>query len=66
SGAHANRARLDRSAYAELSKPRANVASMTIGDVESGLFDAVVSQQIAPGPGPENRTAPAPIAARSP
>lgn len=66
SGAHANRARLDRSAYAELSKPRANVASMTFGDVESGLFDAVVSQQIAPGPGPENRTAPAPIAARSP
>lgn len=66
SSAHGSHARLDRSAYGALSKPSSNVNPMTFGDVENGLFDAVVSQQIAPGAGPGNRTAAAAVTPRLP
>jgi cytochrome o ubiquinol oxidase subunit 2 len=62
-GARAGHARLDRYGYVQLSRPLTNVDTMTFGDVETGLFDAVVSQQIAPAPGPSNRTLSAPTTA---
>jgi cytochrome o ubiquinol oxidase subunit 2 len=43
---------LDRAGYSALSQQSRNVAPFTYRAVEPNLFDAVVTQQIPPGPGP--------------
>jgi cytochrome o ubiquinol oxidase subunit 2 len=43
---------LDPAAYGQLAKQSADVAPFTYGAVTPGLFQAVVTQAIAPGPGP--------------
>jgi cytochrome o ubiquinol oxidase subunit 2 len=43
---------LDRTGYNALSQQSRNVAPFTYGTVEPNLFEAVVTQQIPPGPGP--------------
>ena len=44
---------LDAPAYAQLAKQSSDVKPFTYRDVQPGLYEAVVSQKIAPGPGPE-------------
>ena len=44
---------LDRTAYVSLSRQSQNVQPFTYRSVEPGLFQAVVSQQLPPGPGPQ-------------
>jgi cytochrome o ubiquinol oxidase subunit 2 len=44
---------LDAGSYAQLAKQSHDVTPFTYGVVQPKLFDAVVSQAIAPGPGPE-------------
>ena len=44
---------LDAPAYAELAKQSSDVRPFTYRAVERGLYEAVVSQQIAPAPGPQ-------------
>jgi cytochrome o ubiquinol oxidase subunit 2 len=51
-GAHAKGPALDQAAYTELSKQTSNVAPFTYRSVEPGLYDAVVTQKLPPGPGP--------------
>jgi cytochrome o ubiquinol oxidase subunit II len=43
---------LDRNGYVALSQESQNVRPFTYRAVESGLFRAIVTQQIPPGPGP--------------
>lgn len=43
---------LDRSAYEALARPSSDVPPMTFRQVEPGLFDAIVSQDVPPAPGP--------------
>jgi cytochrome o ubiquinol oxidase subunit 2 len=43
---------LDAAGYAELAKQSSKVAPATFGAVEAGLFGKIVSQELAPGPGP--------------
>ncbi len=50
---HGAGARLDAAGYAALAKPSINPPPSSYGAVESRLFDRIVSQAIAPGPGPE-------------
>jgi cytochrome o ubiquinol oxidase subunit II len=59
---------LDRATYIVLSRPSMNAPPSTFGSVEDGLFQAVVTQQIPPGPGPANApaTAAAPVTATAP
>jgi cytochrome o ubiquinol oxidase subunit 2 len=56
SAARAHGPTLDRPAYAALSRQSANLAPFTYRAVQPGLFDAIVSQQIAPAPGPPEKT----------
>jgi cytochrome o ubiquinol oxidase subunit II len=44
---------LDDGSYAALAKQSANVSPFTLGAVESGLFQKIVTQQLPPGPGPQ-------------
>jgi cytochrome o ubiquinol oxidase subunit 2 len=45
---------LNAATYEELAQQSHDVAPFTYGQVQPGLFDAVVAQQLPPGPGPEN------------
>jgi cytochrome o ubiquinol oxidase subunit 2 len=47
---------LDTAGYAALARQSANVAPFTYRAVQPGLFQAIVSQQIAPAPGPPETT----------
>ncbi len=49
-------ATLDTGSYAALAKQSQNVAPFGYRDVEQGLFQKIVSQQVPPGPGPEGQT----------
>lgn len=51
---------LDASAYGQLARQTRNVTPFTFGAVQPGLFDAVVSRQLAAGPGPERAAFAAP------
>ena len=51
-GVRASGPALDRAAYGALARQSENVAPFTYRSVEPGLFDAVATQQLAPGPGP--------------
>jgi cytochrome o ubiquinol oxidase subunit 2 len=44
---------LDRAGYIALSQESQNVSPFTYRSVEPALFDAIVTQQLAPGPGPQ-------------
>ena len=44
---------LDDGSYAALAKQSVNVSPFTLGAVESGLFQKIVTQQLPPGPGPQ-------------
>jgi cytochrome o ubiquinol oxidase subunit 2 len=44
---------LDRAAYEALSRQSQNVAPFTYRSVDPGLFQAIATQEIPPGPGPE-------------
>jgi cytochrome o ubiquinol oxidase subunit 2 len=44
---------LDDESYAALAKQSVNVSPFTLGAVESGLFQKIVTQQLPPGPGPQ-------------
>ena len=44
---------LDQAAYAGLTQQSMRVAPSTFGAVDPGLFDAVATQKIPPGPGPQ-------------
>ena len=44
---------LDEAAYLKLLQPSRNVPPLTFGGVDPRLFDAIATQKIAPGPGPE-------------
>ena len=50
--------KLDQAAYRELAKQSSAVPPMTYSAAEPGLFEAVVAQKLAPGPGPTGGTAP--------
>jgi cytochrome o ubiquinol oxidase subunit 2 len=50
---------LDEAAYAALAKQSTNVAPFTYSAVSADLFDHIVQQRLAPGPGPQD-PAPAP------
>jgi cytochrome o ubiquinol oxidase subunit 2 len=54
-------ARLDRARYSALARPSSNVGPGVFRDVERDLFQAIVTQQLPPGPGPSN---PSPATAR--
>jgi cytochrome o ubiquinol oxidase subunit II len=49
---HGNGPGLDDAAYTALAAQSANLPPATFGAVERGLFRRVVTQQLAPGPGP--------------
>jgi cytochrome o ubiquinol oxidase subunit II len=51
-GARSAQSVLNRSAYTALLQESQNVRPFTYRTVETGLFDAIVTQQIPPGPGP--------------
>jgi cytochrome o ubiquinol oxidase subunit II len=51
-GARSAQSVLNRSAYTALLQESQNVRPFTYRTVEAGLFDAIVTQQIPPGPGP--------------
>jgi cytochrome o ubiquinol oxidase subunit 2 len=44
---------LDRAAYGSLSQQSQDVAPFTYRTVDPALFDAIVKQQVPPGPGPQ-------------
>jgi cytochrome o ubiquinol oxidase subunit II len=44
---------LDDGSYAALARQSVNVSPFTLGVVESGLFQKIVTQQLPPGPGPQ-------------
>jgi cytochrome o ubiquinol oxidase subunit 2 len=46
---------LDQRAYAGLARQSRNDRPFTYGGVEPMLFNAIATQKIAPGPGPEPR-----------
>ena len=50
---------LNQAGYTELAQQSINVAPFLYGVVQPGLFDAVATQKIAPGPGPQ-KGAPSP------
>jgi cytochrome o ubiquinol oxidase subunit 2 len=52
-GAQQNGQALDRSAYAELAKQSMDVPVSTYRSVDDGLFQAIVTQELPPGPGPQ-------------
>jgi cytochrome o ubiquinol oxidase subunit II len=52
-GTRASGATLDAQAYAALSRQSVEPKPLTFSGVEASLFDAVVRQQIPPGPGPQ-------------
>jgi cytochrome o ubiquinol oxidase subunit 2 len=45
---------LNAETYRELAQQSHDVAPFTYGHVQPGLFDAVVAQQLPPGPGPDS------------
>ena len=47
------KATLDARSYTELAKQSVNIPTATYGTVERNLFAQIVSQKLAPGPGPE-------------
>jgi cytochrome o ubiquinol oxidase subunit II len=49
---------LDRATYTTLAQPKVGMSPVTYRSVEPGLFDAVTTQKIPPGPGPANRVGP--------
>ncbi len=49
--------RLDRDAYEKLLVPSAQHPPTTFGSVDAGLFQAIATQDIPPGPGPQPQTA---------
>jgi cytochrome o ubiquinol oxidase subunit II len=51
-GARSAQSVLNRSAYTALLQESQNVRPFTYRTVEAGMFDAIVTQQIPPGPGP--------------
>jgi cytochrome o ubiquinol oxidase subunit 2 len=51
-GARSTGSALDRDAYSGLSRQSRHVRAFTYRAVEPGLFQAIVTQQIPPGPGP--------------
>jgi cytochrome o ubiquinol oxidase subunit II len=46
--------RLDRNGYTDFARQSRNVAPFTYSAVDAGLFDAIATLHIPPGPGPEN------------
>jgi cytochrome o ubiquinol oxidase subunit 2 len=48
---------LDRAAYGALTQQSQDVAPFTYRSVDPGLFDAIVKQQVPPGPGPQSTAA---------
>jgi cytochrome o ubiquinol oxidase subunit 2 len=54
--AKANGPVLDAGGYAALSRQSANVKPFTYRAVQPGLFEAIVSQRIAPAPGPQAKS----------
>jgi cytochrome o ubiquinol oxidase subunit 2 len=44
---------LDQAAYASLMQPTQDVPASTFGAIDQGLFQAVATQKIPPGPGPQ-------------
>ena len=48
---------LDEGGYANLAKQSLNVKPFVYRDVEPGLFQKIVSQQVPPGPGPDTKEA---------
>ena len=56
-GAKASGATLDRAAYDKLLQQSQKVAPATFRAIDPHLFDAVATQQIPPGPGPEPESA---------
>ena len=55
-GARASGQVLDRTAYDQLKQQSSNVKPYTYRAVQPDLFQAIATQQIAPGPGPEPST----------
>ena len=51
-GAKASGSALDANSYAVLSRQSSNVAPYTYRSVQPGLFQSIVTQEIAPSPGP--------------
>jgi cytochrome o ubiquinol oxidase subunit 2 len=49
---------LDAASYATLEQQSENVPPSTYGTVEPGLYDMIVTQKLAPGPGPQTGPAP--------
>lgn len=45
--------RLDRAAYGVLAQQSRNASPSTWGSIDPGLFQAIVTQQLPPGPGPQ-------------
>jgi cytochrome o ubiquinol oxidase subunit 2 len=43
---------LNRTTYSDLAKQSMNLTPFVYGKLEPGLFEAIVSQKIPPGPGP--------------
>jgi cytochrome o ubiquinol oxidase subunit II len=52
---------LDRDGYAALLKESQNVRPFTYRAVEPGLFQAIITQRIPPGPGPSGESGSAPV-----
>lgn len=52
---------LDERAYADLARQSQNVAPAIYGDVAQGLFHSIVTQQLAPGPGPGTEVPSSPV-----
>jgi cytochrome o ubiquinol oxidase subunit 2 len=54
----ANGPALDDQSYTELAKQTTKVTPFTYRSVEPGLFDKIITQKLAPGPGPTEQTNP--------
>jgi len=52
-GAHGAGPMLDRNAFAALARQSQNVKLFTYGAIDPGLFQAIASETIPPGPGPQ-------------
>jgi cytochrome o ubiquinol oxidase subunit 2 len=57
-GTKANGPALDDQSYTELAKQTIKVTPFTYRSVEPGLFDKIITQKLAPGPGPTEQTNP--------
>ncbi|HZO22601.1 MAG TPA: ubiquinol oxidase subunit II [Steroidobacteraceae bacterium] len=63
--AHGSGAVLDAAAYAELSRQSVSAQPFTYRHLAFDVFEAIVSQKLPPGPGPESRSA-TPVASLRP